>query len=285
MRSKNKGNIDAFKVLKTVVTSFLVFNLAMLFPITSFVFPAYKIKANNKLSLNEIIVINVILFFLVGFISKLALVFYISLFLVLEIFYYLFEKIKLEIKIFDRIIITSIISTVCLLLFLDYANGTLELMKKTISDVYINQYGVSKRDLSLIFGYMRKYKIFLLYAYTGFVGYFTYLVTKKAEYKKWKISYQWVILYIIAFFINRYADFGKVVAINTMVAVKTAYALYGVKLIYNLIDSKINNSMISQVIALTVGFYFSSITFIVGALECFDFVKIHIIKLNNGGKR
>lgn len=212
---------------------------------------------------------------------------YVSLFLVIEVLYYIFETLqtKMEVKIFDRIIITSIVSTVLMILFLGQAGDTLEVLKKTITDVYTNQYGISQRDLSMIFNYATKYRMFLLYIYTGAIAYFSYLILKKKEYKDWKISYQWIIIYIIAFFVSRYSSFGKVIAVNTLAILKITYALYGIKLIYNLINSKINNSIISQMGALAVGFYFSGITFIIGALECFDFIKIHIVKLNNGGKR
>lgn len=278
---------EVIEVLKTVAVSFLIFNVAMIFPLVSFIFPVYKIRANQKLNQKQIFVVNTALFLLIGFVSKMTLMLYVSLFLVIEVFYYIFETLqtKIEIKIFDRIIVTSLVSTVLMILFLGQASGTLEVLKKTITDVYINQYGISQSDLSMIFNYATKYRIFLLYIYTGAVAYFSYLILKKKEYKDWKISYQWIIIYIIAFFVSRYASFGKVIAANTLAILKITYALYGIKLIYNLINSKINNSIISQMGALAVGFYFSGITFILGALECFDFIKIHIVKLNNGGKR
>lgn len=278
---------EVIEVLKTVAVSFLIFNVAMIFPLVSFIFPVYKIRANQKLNQKQIFIVNTALFLLIGFVSKMTLMLYVSLFLVIEVFYYIFETLqtKIEIKIFDRIIVTSLVSTVLMILFLGQASGTLEVLKKTITDVYINQYGISQSDLSMIFNYATKYRIFLLYIYTGAVAYFSYLILKKKEYKDWKISYQWIIIYIIAFFVSRYASFGKVIAANTLAILKITYALYGIKLIYNLINSKINNSIISQMGALAVGFYFSGITFILGALECFDFIKIHIVKLNNGGKR
>ena len=278
---------EVIEVLKTVAVSFLIFNVAMIFPLTSFIFPVYKIRANQKLNQKQIFIVNTALFLLIGFVSKMTLMLYVSLFLVIEVLYYMFETLqtKMEIKIFDRIIITSIVSTVLMILFLGQAGDTLEVLKKTITDVYTNQYGISQRDLSMIFNYAAKYRMFLLYIYTGAIAYFSYLILKKKEYKDWKISYQWIIIYIIAFFVSRYASFGKVIAVNTLAILKITYALYGIKLIYNLINSKINNSIISQMGALAVGFYFSGITFIIGALECFDFIKIHIVKLNNGGKR
>lgn len=276
---------ETIQILKTVTISFLIFNVAMIFPLTSFVYPVYKIRANTKLSPKEIFIVNTALFLLIGLVSKFTVIFYVSLFLVVEVFYHLFENLKIKIKTFDRIIITTLISTGMLILLLSQSSDTLEILKKTITDVYTNQYGISQRDLSLIFNYMAKYKIFLLYLYTGAVSYFSYFVLKKEEYKDWKISYQWIIPYIIAFFISKYADFGKVISANTLAILKITYALYGIKLIYNLINSKINNSIISQVGALILGFYFSGITFIVGALECFELIKIHIVKLNNGGKR
>lgn len=278
---------EVIEVLKTVAVSFLIFNVAMIFPLTSFIFPVYKIRANQKLNQKQIFIVNTALFLLIGFVSKMTLMLYVSLFLVIEVLYYIFETLqtKMEIKIFDRIIITSLVSTVLMILFLGQASDTLEVLKKTITDVYTNQYGISQRDLSMIFNYATKYRMFLLYIYTGAIAYFSYLILKKKEYKDWKISYQWIIIYIIAFFVSRYASFGKVIAVNTLAILKITYALYGIKLIYNLINSKINNSIISQMGALAVGFYFSGITFIIGALECFDFIKIHIVKLNNGGKR
>ncbi len=271
---------EVIEVLKTVAVSFLIFNVAMIFPLTSFIFPVYKIRANQKLNQKQIFIVNTALFLLIGFVSKMTLMLYVSLFLVIEVLYYMFETLqtKMKIKIFDRIIITSIVSTVLMILFLGQASDTLEVLKKTITDVYTNQYGIitdvytnqygiSQRDLSMIFNYATKYRIFLLYIYTGAIAYFSYLILKKKEYKDWKISYQWIIIYIIAFFVSRYAGFGKVISVNTLAILKITYALYGIKLIYNLINSKINNSIISQMGALAVGFYFSGITFIIAILK------------------
>ena len=282
---KNKNVINAVDIIRTVITSFLIFNIAMLFPLTSFIFPIYKIRANKRFDKKEILIINVSLFILITLVSKLTLMFYVSLFLVIETFYYFFERLRIKVKTFDRIIITTLISTVLLMFFLRFAGDTLELLKTTINDIYINQYGVSKRDVNIIFSYMEKYKVFLLYIYIGIIVYFTHFILDKDKYKNWKISYQWIILYIVAFFINKYANFGKVLSLNIMAMVKMTYALYGVKLIYKLINSKLNNVIISQIGALLLGFYFSGFAFIIGALECFDFIKIHVIKLNNNGGR
>ena len=41
---------EVIEVLKTVAVSFLIFNVAMIFPLTSFIFPVYKIRANQKLN-------------------------------------------------------------------------------------------------------------------------------------------------------------------------------------------------------------------------------------------
>lgn len=282
---KDKSVISVIGIIRTVITSFLIFNIAMLFPLTSFVFPIYKIRANSKFDRREILIINIILFLLIGFISKLTLMFYISLFLVFEVFYYFFENLKIKIKTFDRIIITALVSTVLLMFFLKYSGSTLELLRAKINDIYVNQYGINERDVNIIFAYMKKYEVFLLYVYTGIMGYFTYFSLKKDGYKNWKISYQWIILYIVAFFISRYAHFGKGISLNIMAMVKVTYAIYGVKLIHKLINSKLNNVALSQIGALLLGFYFLGVAFVVGALECFDFIKIHVIKLNNGGRK
>lgn len=277
--------IEVIQILKTVAVAFLIFNVAMIFPLASFVFPVYKIRANEKLSPKEIFIVNTALFLIIGLVSKFTLIFYVSLFLVIEVFYHIFEKLKIKAKMFDRMIITTLVSTGMLILFLGQVGDTAEILKKTITDVYINQYGMSQRDLGLIFNYMAKYKIFLLYLYNGTIVYLSHLFLKKEEYKDWKISYQWLVPYIIAFFVSKYAGFGRAISANVIAILKITYALYGIKLIYNLINSKIKSSVISQVGALILGFYFSGITFIIGALECFDFIKIHIVKLNNGGKR
>lgn len=282
---KDKSVISVIGIIRTVITSFLIFNIAMLFPLTSFAFLIYKIRANSKFDRREILIINIILFLLTGFISKLTLMFYISLFLVFEVFYYFFDNLKIKIKTFDRIIITALVSTVLLMFFLKYSGSTLELLRAKINDIYVNQYRINERDVNIIFAYMKKYEIFLLYVYTGIMGYFTYFSLKKDRYKNWKISYQWIILYIVAFFINRYAHFGKGISLNIMAMVKVTYAIYGVKLIHKLINSKLNNVALSQIGVLLLGFYFSGFAFVIGALECFDFIKIHVIKLNNGGRK
>ena len=53
---------EVIEVLKTVAVSFLIFNVAMIFPLTSFIFPVYKIRANQKLNQKQIFIVNTALF-------------------------------------------------------------------------------------------------------------------------------------------------------------------------------------------------------------------------------
>ncbi|WP_027129004.1 hypothetical protein [Fusobacterium perfoetens] len=281
----NRLNLNFMSILKTTIVSFLVYNIASIFPLISFIFPVYKIKSNKTMNSKEIFITNIATLFFISILSKFSMMLYVSVFLVIEAFYYGFEISKIKIKIYDRIILTSLVSTGLILFFLGYAGEAIEVLKKTASDIYVNQYGFSQRDLSIILKYLSEYRIFLIFMYSGLVTYLTYLSVMKDTYNQWKISYEWLILYIVAFFIERYSSYGKILAMNVLEIVKISYTLYGIKLIYTLVNSKTKMNLISQGISFIVGFYFSGITFVLGALECFDFLKIQVIKINNGGKK
>ncbi|NME35018.1 MULTISPECIES: hypothetical protein [Fusobacterium] len=281
----NRLDLNFMSILKTTIVSFLVYNIASIFPLISFVFPVYKIKTNRTMNSKEIFITNITTLLLISILSRFSMMLYVSVFLVIEAFYYGFEISKIKVKIYDRIILTSLVSTGFILFFLGYAGEAIELLKKTVSDIYVNQYGFSQRDLSIILRYLSEYKIFLVFMYSGVVVYLTYLSLMRNTYKDWKISYEWIIIYIIAFFTQRYSPYGKILAMNVIEILKISYTLYGIKLIYTLINSKLKINILSQAISFILGFYFSGITFILGALECFDFLKIHIIKINNGGKK
>lgn len=281
----NRLDLNFMSILKTTIVSFLVYNIASIFPLISFVFPVYKIKTNRTMNSKEIFITNITTLLLISILSRFSMMLYVSVFLVIEAFYYGFEISKIKVKIYDRIILTSLVSTGFILFFLGYAGEAIELLKKTVSDIYVNQYGFSQRDLSIILRYLSEYKIFLVFMYSGVVVYLTYLSLMRNTYKDWKISYEWIIIYIIAFFTQRYSPYGKILAMNVIEILKISYTLYGIKLMYTLINSKLKINILSQAISFILGFYFSGITFILGALECFDFLKIHIIKINNGGKK
>ncbi|MDP0489186.1 MAG: hypothetical protein Q7K48_04695 [Fusobacterium sp. JB021] len=272
------------KMIKYSLISIVLYNLVMIVPITGFMLPNYKLKNGADFTLKEHILTNIVILAGTAAISYQNVLLYISVFLAIEMIFYIFKYVKFKnyhFKIFDRIIITSIISTILVVICMRFLAGDIESIKKLIEDMYINNYGMSESDLKLAFKFIKDYRYFLIFSYSGLMTYLTYLARGRKFYKSWHMSYIWVIFYIIPFLANKYFNVDSILLKNILIITKITYIVYAAKILYNLIGNKIRFDILKHILSIVVVFYFPNTAFVLGGLYSFRIIKIKIGVENN----
>ncbi|WP_300357694.1 hypothetical protein [Fusobacterium sp.] len=295
----SKNNYSRFiGILLTAVMCTVFYNLSMVMPVVGFGLLVYKIKNVSMTRKTEWILTTLISIIFIGGINlyispttyKFGVEFfsaeslknlagYILIFLPIEILYYVFNIGKIKIPVFDRIIITSMITTITAFLYIKMLNIDESLLKAVIAETN----NLDKQTVEIIFKFMKENAYYLVYTYIGFITYTTYYYFGKKSYPRWRISYQWLLLYIIPFFLIRFGHIQNLYLTNMMLMVKISFVVYGTKIVYNFMKLKIKSSLICQIMALILCFNFQNITFIIAGLLSFEAVRVTIIK-NNGGK-
>lgn len=298
MEKKTLGKaIGVLEILTNTMMCAFLYNLAMFMPITGFLLLVYKIKNVSLLNKKKWIIVNLLtLFFIGGFsvylssennvsMSFLDLnglknsIGYVLIFLPIEILYYVFNGRKKLIPVFDRIIISGIVATAAAYIYSRILGIDMEIIKKILEDVG----SLDKQLISYIMEELKNKIFYLIYIYVGFIIYITYYLFGKRSYPRWRISYQWLILYMIPFYLVKFGHMENIYLINTMLIIKISFVVYGLKILYNLIRTKIKSNLICHILAVLIGLNFQNITFIMAGLLSFQAIKITIIR-KNGGK-
>ena len=294
-----RNNYSAFSgILLAAVMCTVFYNLSMIMPLMGFTLLIYKIKNVPMFRKKEWFLVTLISMILIGGIDlyvspvnyKIGIEFfnmdslknlmgYILIFLPIELLYYQFNGRKFMIPVFDRIIITGIITTITVYFYLKFLNIDENLLKEVVKEVN----NIDERSVNIVFNFIKNHVYYLIYSYILFITYVTYYSFGKKSFPVWRISYSWLLLYIIPFFLIRFGHIQNVYLTNIMLIVKISFVVYGIKIVYNFIKMKINSDIICQMLAVILCLNFQNITFIIAGLLSFEAIKITIIK-SNGGK-
>lgn len=293
IKKTNTGKGSIVDIIYMSVMSVFFYILALTVPLAGFLLPVYKIKNMLAMKKGKMIIFNISVPLAIMVITRvLDVVFnipfdpvktigcYLAIFLPIEILYYIFFKMKYFVKIFDRIIITGVLISVLVFVYLQFAGEEVELIRKTLEDFYLKKYNITSQELTSVFKVMKDNALYIIYSYLGGMIYLTYYSLNRGDYSKWKISYQWLLFYIIPFLIMRFTDIKNIYLVNIMTMAKISFIVYGIKILYNFMVRKSRTSIniAGQVLAIIIGFSFPNITFILGGLQCFEVFKVKVIK-------
>lgn len=283
----NELKLNSFRMLgivRVAIISVALYILAMFVPITGFLLPVYKIRNMSLFNRMEWILINILIILMIGIVDVKSLGLYLIVFLMIEILYSIFKNIKFSFPVFDRIILSGIIITIISVFYLKLISDDILLIRQGIEEVYAKHYDIDPQKLSIIFKFMKDNLLLLVYSYVGFIIHMTYFSIDQKNYSSWRISYQWLLFYIVPFLMMRFLHVKNIYLLNIMTMAKITYVVYGIKIVYNFIRRKIKFDFISQVIAVIIGMNFLNFVFIIGGLQCFEFIKVVILKNNSGGR-
>lgn len=273
-----------FKILKASLTSVALFHLATIVPILGFMLPVYKLKNISKFTLQENIITNLFIILGIGVVSLEYIGIYIIIFLLIELSYYFYGivlKGKTNLKVFDKMMIVILISTFLSSIYLKFMGEEILEMKKAVEVLYIEHQGMDEATLKLVFNFISDYRYFIMFCYIGIITYMTYLLLGIKFYKTWRFSYQWLILYMIPFYVIKFLKIENLYLINLMMIIKISYIVYCARILYNLIKHKIRIGILNHAIALGLVFFLPNFSFILGGIDSFDSIRIEIKRRKN----
>ncbi len=275
-------------ILMSAATIVLYFFLSLFLPFLAYLIPYYKITRVNLYKKKYSLAVNIIVALILVFINPGYLMLYLIFPYAMEFMFYLFNKIAKRMQVFNRIVLMSIVPTILISLYL-YANmdminymiTNLPRMKNIVEQVGIETVVALQKSLQESMVLVRNYYIFGAFFVVIVSYFFLFLNLIPSTYKLWKISCYWLIPYMLILWAHKYnISSNLLIENNILECIKWMYVLYGIKVIYSLLDRiGIKANIIKHAISMMIGLQFAPFVFILGALVSFEVIEVKEIKI------
>ena len=279
-------------ILMSAATIVLYFFLSLFLPFLAYLIPYYKITRVNLYKKKYSLAVNIIVALILVFINPGYLMLYLIFPYAMEFMFYLFNKIAKRMQVFNRIVLMSIVPTILISLYL-YANmdminytmnymiTNLPRMKDIVEQVGIENVVALQKSLQESMALVTNYYIFGAFFVVIVSYFFLFLNLIPSTYKLWKISCYWLIPYMLILWAHKYnISSNLLIENNILECIKWMYVLYGIKVIYSLLDRigvKVN--IIKHAISMMIGLQYAPFVFILGALVSFEVIEVKEIKI------
>jgi len=276
----------------SAATIVLYFFLSLFLPFLAYLIPYYKITKVNLYKKKYSLAVNIIVALILVFINPGYLMLYLIFPYAMEFMFYLFNKIAKRMQVFNRIVLMSIVPTILISLYL-YANmdminytmnymiTNLPRMKDIVEQVGIENVVAVQESIQESMTLVTNYYIFGAFFVVIVSYFFLFLNLIPSTYKLWKISCYWLIPYMLILWAHKYnISSNLLIENNILECIKWMYVLYGIKVIYSLLDRigvKVN--IIKHAISMMIGLQYAPFVFILGALVSFEFIEVKEIKI------
>lgn len=275
-------------ILMSAATIVLYFFLSLFLPFLAYLIPYYKITRVNLYKKKYSLAVNIIVALILVFINPGYLMLYLIFPYAMEFMFYLFNKIAKRMQVFNRIVLMSIVPTILISLYL-YANmdminytmnymiTNLPRMKDIVEQVGIETVVAVQESMTLV----TNYYIFGAFFVVIVSYFFLFLNLIPSTYKLWKISCYWLIPYMLILWAHKYnISSNLLIENNILECIKWMYVLYGIKIIYSLLDRiGVKANIIKHAISMMIGLQYAPFVFILGALVSFEFIEVKEIKI------
>ena len=275
-------------ILMSAATIVLYFFLSLFLPFLAYLIPYYKITRVNLYKKKYSLAVNIIVALILVFINPGYLMLYLIFPYAMEFMFYLFNKIAKRMQVFNRIVLMSIVPTILISLYL-YANmdminytmnymiTNLPRMKNIVEQVGIETVVALQESMALV----TNYYIFGAFFVVIVSYFFLFLNLIPSTYKLWKISCYWLIPYMLILWAHKYnISSNLLIENNILECIKWMYVLYGIKIIYSLLDRiGVKANIIKHAISMMIGLQYAPFVFILGALVSFEFIEVKEIKI------
>ena len=279
-------------ILMSAATIVLYFFLSLFLPFLAYLIPYYKITRVNLYKKKYSLAVNIIVALILVFINPGYLMLYLIFPYAMEFMFYLFNKIAKRMQVFNRIVLMSVVPTILISLYL-YANmdminytmnymiTNLPRMKDIVEQVGIETVVAVQESIQESMTLVTNYYIFGAFFVVIVSYFFLFLNLIPSTYKLWKISCYWLIPYMLILWAHKYnISSNLLIENNILECIKWMYVLYGIKVIYSLLDRigvKIN--IIKHAISMIIGLSYPPFVFILGALVSFEVIEVKEIKI------
>lgn len=275
-------------ILMSAATIVLYFFLSLFLPFLAYLIPYYKITRVNLYKKKYSLAVNIIVALILVFINPGYLMLYLIFPYAMEFMFYLFNKIAKRMQVFNRIVLMSVVPTILISLYL-YANmdminytmnymiTNLPRMKDIVEQVGIETAEALQESMALV----TNYYIFGAFFVVIVSYFFLFLNLIPSTYKLWKISCYWLIPYMLILWAHKYnISSNLLIENNILECIKWMYVLYGIKVIYSLLDRiGVKANIIKHAISMMIGLQYAPFVFILGALVSFEFIEVKEIKI------
>ena len=279
-------------ILMSAATIVLYFFLSLFLPFLSYLIPYYKITRVNLYKKKYSLAVNIIVALILVFINPGYLMLYLIFPYAMEFMFYLFNKIAKRMQVFNRIVLMSIVPTILISLYL-YANmdminytmnymiTNLPRMKDIVEQVGIETVVAVQESIQESMTLVTNYYIFGAFFVVIVSYFFLFLNLIPSTYKLWKISCYWLIPYMLILWAHKYnISSNLLIENNILECIKWMYVLYGIKVIYSLLDRiGVKANIIKHAISMMIGLQYAPFVFILGALVSFEFIEVKEIKI------
>ena len=275
-------------ILMSAATIVLYFFLSLFLPFLAYLIPYYKITRVNLYKKKYSLAVNIIVALILVFINPGYLMLYLIFPYAMEFMFYLFNKIAKRMQVFNRIVLMSIVPTILISLYL-YANmdminymiTNLPRMKNIVEQVGIENVVAVQESIQESMTLVTNYYIFGAFFVVIVSYFFLFLNLIPSTYKLWKISCYWLIPYMLILWAHKYnISSNLLIENNILECIKWMYVLYGIKVIYSLLDRiGVKANIIKHAISMMIGLQYAPFVFILGALVSFEFIEVKEIKI------
>ena len=279
-------------ILMSAATIVLYFFLSLFLPFLAYLIPYYKITRVNLYKKKYSLAVNIIVALILVFINPGYLMLYLIFPYAMEFMFYLFNKIAKRMQVFNRIVLMSVVPTILISLYL-YANmdminytmnymiTNLPRMKDIVEQVGIETVVAVQESIQESMALVSNYYIFGAFFVVIVSYFFLFLNLIPSTYKLWKISCYWLIPYMLILWAHKYnISSNLLIENNILECIKWMYVLYGIKVIYSLLDRiGVKANIIKHAISMMIGLQFAPFVFILGALVSFEFIEVKEIKI------
>ena len=279
-------------ILMSAATIVLYFFLSLFLPFLAYLIPYYKITRVNLYKKKYSLAVNIIVALILISMNPGYLLLYLIFPYAMEFMFYLFNKIAKRMQVFNRIVLMSIVPTILISLYL-YANmdminytmnymiTNLPRMKNIVEQVGIENVVALQKSLQESMTLVTNYYIFGAFFVVIVSYFFLFLNLIPSTYKLWKISCYWIIPYMLILWAHKYnISSNLLIENNILECIKWMYVLYGIKIIYSLLDRiGVKTNIIKHAISMMIGLQYAPFVFILGALVSFEFIEVKEIKI------
>ena len=279
-------------ILMSAATIVLYFFLSLFLPFLAYLIPYYKITRVNLYKKKYSLAVNIIVALILVFINPGYLMLYLIFPYAMEFMFYLFNKIAKRMQVFNRIVLMSIVPTILISLYLysnmdminytmNYMITNLPRMKDIVEQVGIETVVAVQESLQESMALVSNYYIFGAFFIVIVSYFFLFLNLIPSTYKLWKISCYWLIPYMLILWAHKYnISSNLLIENNILECIKWMYVLYGIKVMYSLLDRiGVKANIIKHAISMMIGLQYAPFVFILGALVSFEFIEVKEIKI------
>jgi hypothetical protein len=276
----------------SAATIVLYFFLSLFLPFLAYLIPYYKITRVNLYKKKYSLAVNIIVALILVFINPGYLMLYLIFPYAMEFMFYLFNKIAKRMQVFNRIVLMSIVPTILISLYLysnmdminytmNYMITNLPRMKDIVEQVGIETVVAVQESIQESMTLVTNYYIFGAFFVVIVSYFFLFLNLIPSTYKLWKISCYWLIPYMLILWAHKYnISSNLLIENNILECIKWMYVLYGIKVMYSLLDRiGVKANIIKHAISMMIGLQFAPFVFILGALVSFEFIEVKEIKI------